>query len=194
MNSIIPCSIPLPIRDLIPGTGIVAYNSRLHGRLHIARVMVHALILADKTNRQSLKTALWAAVFLHDIARQHDGNCRMHGEWAIQKWLVSKEIQAILHHGGVAEQDYLMITTAVVNHCLPEIPSNHTHYELTAFLKDADGLDRVRLFDLNPRFLRFPESKGMIGFAEELYYLTEDYDHQSPELMEWVWTAAESIL
>jgi hypothetical protein len=40
-------------------------------------------------------------------------------------------------------------------------------------LKDADGLDRVRLFDLNPRYLRWPQSKEMMEFARRLFERTD---------------------
>jgi hypothetical protein len=44
---------------------------------------------------------------------------------------------------------------------------------LTSLLKDADGLDRVRLGDLDPRFLRNPQARDMIPFAEALFEETD---------------------
>jgi len=38
------------------------------------------------------------------------------------------------------------------------------------FFKDADGLDRVRINDLNPAMLRLATSKGLVTLAGELYY------------------------
>lgn len=43
-----------------------------------------------------------------------------------------------------------------------EVSREHPHWPLIALLKDADGLDRVRLGDLDPRYLRYPESRGMV--------------------------------
>ncbi len=37
-----------------------------------------------------------------------------------------------------------------------------------ALLKDADGLDRVRIGDLDPRYLRTSEALEMLDFAEQL--------------------------
>jgi hypothetical protein len=37
------------------------------------------------------------------------------------------------------------------------------------FIKDADGLDRVRINDLNPAMLRLDVSGGFVVVAEELY-------------------------
>jgi len=39
-------------------------------------------------------------------------------------------------------------------------------------LKDADGLDRVRLGDLDPSYLRLPQSREMAAFARELFDTT----------------------
>ena len=39
---------------------------------------------------------------------------------------------------------------------------------LTRLLKDADALDRVRIFDLNKKYLRFDESLDLVDFAKRL--------------------------
>jgi len=49
----------------------------------------------------------------------------------------------------------------------------HPHWRLTSLLKDADGLDRVRLGDLDPRYLRNPEAHDMVGFAAALFSETD---------------------
>ena len=57
-------------------------------------------------------------------------------------------LRALFASGGVQEDDYAMIHTAVVYHCQPkELDRTHPHWRLTSLLKDADGLDRVRLGD-----------------------------------------------
>ena len=48
---------------------------------------------------------------------------------------------------------------------------------MTKLLKDADGLDRVRLGDLDPDYLRHAEARGMVRFAQRLY---GDTDHKLP--------------
>jgi hypothetical protein len=42
--------------------------------------------------------------------------------------------------------------------------------KLLMFFKDADGLDRVRINDLNPAMLRLCVSKEIVAVAEELYF------------------------
>jgi len=40
-------------------------------------------------------------------------------------------------------------------------------------LKDADGLDRVRLGDVDPRYLRNTEAHHMVAFAQTLFDTTD---------------------
>jgi hypothetical protein len=49
----------------------------------------------------------------------------------------------------------------------------HPHWRLTSLLKDADGLDRVRLGDLDARYLRNREAHDMVGFTESLFAETD---------------------
>ena len=61
------------------------HPSTLHGQAHVTRVMVHAIRLIDATGQQHLGPQLWAAVFLHDLARPHDGVCHRHGADAARR-------------------------------------------------------------------------------------------------------------
>jgi hypothetical protein len=84
------------------------------------------------------------------------------------------------------EEDIPSIYTAVSQHSMPdEISKDHPHYFLTALLKDADALDRVRISseDLKLKFLRFKESIELISYAEELFYLTQNKNIRSFEEM-----------
>ena len=64
----------------------------------------------------------------------------------------------------------------------------------TALLKDADGLDRVRLGDLDPRYLRHPESKGMVDFAQTLFDATDGVIATGPAHFEQLLAAAKRLL
>lgn len=84
------------------------------------------------------------------------------------------EVRQLLAQGGVTESDYAQIRTAVVHHSLPkELDRAHPHWRMTSLLKDADGLDRVRRGDLDPRYLRNPQAREMVGFAEGLFRDTD---------------------
>jgi hypothetical protein len=165
--------VALPLADLVPSPALFSHRSTLHGQAHVARVMVHAFRLIAATGWQDEAPRLWAAVYLHDLARTHDGVCYRHGGDAMKKFQTLPHIRALFARGGVRESDYQVIHTAVVHHSLPnELDRSHAHWRLTSLLKDADGLDRVRLGDLDPRYLRNPEARGMPAFAERLFEAT----------------------
>ncbi|MFN7914246.1 MAG: hypothetical protein U0Q55_02825 [Vicinamibacterales bacterium] len=163
--------VPLPLERAIPLPGEFRHQSSLHGQRHVGRVMVHAMRLAHARGHDDrLRAALWAAVYIHDLERRHDGECTQHGRWAARRLADHAPTLARLDEGGVQAVDRLAIRTAVTFHSLPrELPASHAHWTLTALLKDADALDRVRLGDLDPRYLRLRESHGMIDFAQRLF-------------------------
>jgi hypothetical protein len=136
--------------------------------------MVHAFRLLEATGWSQEAPRLWAAVYLHDIARTHDGLCYRHGRDAMKKFETLAQVRELFSRGGVQDSDYAPIHTAVVHHSLPkELDRHHPHWRLTSLLKDADGLDRVRLRDLDPRYLRNPQAREMVGFAEALFGETD---------------------
>lgn len=164
------------LKLLLPDESLFTHNPRgIHGVGHVRRVMMHARNLVVALNDPLAWPSLRAAVYLHDIARTHDGRCEKHGADAIAKLMKLPHEQQWLAKHGVNPERWPAIFTAVTWHCLPfELPREHPHRQLTAMLKDADALDRVRLGGdrkegLNFRFLRFPESLDMVGFAHELF-------------------------
>lgn len=183
--------IRLPLAQLVPPPSIFTHPSRLHGQAHVARVMVHAFRLLDATGLSEEAPRLWAAAYLHDIARTHDGLCYRHGGDAMKKFDTLPEVRALFAQGGVVESDYAHIHTAVVHHSLPkELDRSHPHWRLASLLKDADGLDRVRLGDLDPSFLRHEESLGMVDFAEALFAGTNGQVATGPRHFEKLWPEA----
>ena len=48
---------------------------------------------------------------------------------------------------------------------------------IAKMLKDADALDRVRVMDLDPRFLRYPCSEQYVDFAYELYRIYQKLEN-----------------
>ena len=61
-------------------------------------------------------------------------------------------------------------------------------------LKDADALDRVRLGDLDPSYLRHPEARTMVGFAQELYRATHRSIPPSPDYFARLWPVVQRLL
>jgi hypothetical protein len=188
-----PPPIPLPPRDLVPPPSLFWHDGGVHGQAYVARVMVHAFRLLEATGAHHLAPALWAAVYLHDIARQHDGHCTRHGADAWARLADLPEVQSLFSRGGVKESDYPAIETAVTEHCRSEVSADQPHGELAALLKDADGLDRVRLYDLDPGYLRHPQAVAMVPFAERLFEETDRRLQRGPDYFERLWPEAERI-
>lgn len=187
--------IALPLAELVPAPGLFTHASTLHGQSHVARVMVHAFRLIAATGWSEEAPRLWAAVYLRDLARTHDGVCRRHGGDAMKKFATLPQVRELFERGGVHQDDYPMMGTAVVHHCLPqELDRSHAHWRLTSLLKDADGLDRVRLGDLDPRYLRNPEAKDMVGFAQALYETTDGIVPNGIDHFAVLWPDATRIL
>jgi hypothetical protein len=186
--------VALPLSELAPPPALFTHSSTLHGQSHVARVLVHAFCLIDATGWVEEAPRLWAAVYLHDIARTHDGVCYHHGADAMKKFETLPYLRELFARAGVGDEDHPLIHTAVVHHSLPqELNRAHPHWRLTSLLKDADGLDRVRLRDLNPRYLRNPEAKGMIGFAEALFAATDGVVANGDDHFERLWPEALRI-
>jgi hypothetical protein len=113
----------------------------------------------------------------------------------MRKFETLPQLRALFALGGVADSDYEQIRTAVVHHCLPdELDRAHPHWRLTSLLKDADGLDRVRLGDLDPRYLRNPEAREMVGFAEALFAETDGRIPVGPDHFAALRQAADRVL
>lgn len=163
------------IRALILRPSYFDHPSELHGIGHTYRVMALGMHLAERSGNASLTGAILAAAFVHDMARQHDGYCTEHGRWAAERKLPLFR-DFFIQHGIPAEQ-LDRIHTAIAFHSLrTEMNKEDPAFTLTAILKDADALDRIRLGpeNLDPRYLRLPESRGMIGEAKKLYRTTRN--------------------
>ena len=156
--------------------------------------MVHAMRLVEATGRQVHGPRLWASVFLHDLARTHDGVCHRHGADAAQRLRDEPALQQRLAEAGLIAADYPAIEAAVTAHSAPkEVAGEHQHWPLIALLKDADGLDRVRLGDLDPRYLRNPEAKAMVPFAQALFDATDGIIATGPAHFEELLAAATRL-
>jgi hypothetical protein len=153
------------------------HPSSIHGKGHTLRVMILADRLYERALDDGLPVAttlyrdLMTAALIHDLARKHDGLSREHGLWARH---TKRRIAEEFFLGfTLPEPDWRTIGEAVQAHSLrdPEIPFPQA--SLAALLKDADGLDRVRLgTSPDSRYFRHPFTKNYLGFAWEL--LTQD--------------------
>ena len=186
--------IPLPDTDLVPPPELFLHRSYVHGQAHVARVLVHGLRLVAATGAVQETQRLWAAIYLHDIAREHDGRCTHHGADAWGRLGALPETQELFERGGVIRTDYPAIEAAVTIHCYGEPSAEDPHFTLMALLKDADGLDRVRLGDLRPELLRHDEARTMVAFAQRLHDETNDAIRPGPDYFARLWPEALRIM
>ncbi|MEN8152018.1 MAG: hypothetical protein ABFS86_19540, partial [Planctomycetota bacterium] len=127
-------------------------------------------LLVELTGSHDLSVPLWASVYVHDLARAHDDVCHHHGKDAADLLSRDDELRAHLSRGGARRTDLPAITAAVTYHSLPrEADPDHPHIRLIRLMKDADGLDRVRLGDLDPAYLRHDITRRLVPFAQLLH-------------------------
>jgi hypothetical protein len=186
--------VTVPDEELVPPPELFWHSSLLHGQAHVSRVLVHAFRLVEATGFVHEMPRLWAAVYLHDIARHHDGRSARHGADAWVRFADLPDVRTLFARGGVRDEDYPAIQSAVTLHSAGELLLTDPSWQLTALLKDADGLDRVRLHDLDPTYLRHPEARTMVRFAEQLYRETDGRIAPSREYFARLWPIACQFL
>ncbi|HHU86102.1 MAG: hypothetical protein ACOX86_05810 [Pelotomaculaceae bacterium] len=145
----------------------------IHGVLHAKRVLLLSLALSYLNGLNKADTGLLAKASLyHDIGRTHDGVCSEHGRKSFQKaiglGLIDNEVN----------ENNEVLRYVMVNHCLDDnlaetldeyfIDDRERAVRLLKLFKDSDGLDRVRINDLDVEYLRYPVSRELVSFAEYL--------------------------
>jgi len=186
--------VPIALDELAPPPSLFTHASTIHGQAHVSRVMVHAFRLIEATGWTEEAPRLWAAVYLHDLARMHDGVCYRHGGDAMKKFETLPRVRELFARGGVSDDDYPIIHTAVVHHSIPkELERDHAHWRLTSLLKDADALDRVRIGDLDPGYLRNSQARGMVCFAQRLFEQTDRLVATGDDHFAHLWAEAVRI-
>ena len=133
------------------------FHSRLHGAGHISRVMVLGALLAQRAQLdENITQLLMYACAYHDVGRVDDSVDDEHG---LRAALQVEELT------GFAGQPLHCMQAAVEAHSRPDermgdvltkygVADVAYAWPLAKLLKDADGLDRVRLDMLDPSYLR----------------------------------------
>jgi hypothetical protein len=153
--------------------------SDLHGLGHTARVMTWACVLAR--GGPWFEAVLWAAA-CHDLRRRDDGSDLHHG-FRAGAW-VRQRLPGLLREPPDSLE---LIASACDWHVCPDAEAGWDH-PLLWLLKDADGLDRARLYDLDPSFLRHEQTLAWLDAAQELYEATANLD--DPTL---IWRIADGL-
>lgn len=145
----------------------------IHGIRHARRVLFHTLVLCKlcSIDEQDQSLLVSAALF-HDIGRDNDGLCYTHGKLSVEKMLA---LNLVAENRGLSDRLKFIISY----HCIDDDQSwsalqkqtgfdREKTWKLFSVFKDADGLDRVRIKDLDTRYLRNPEALGMEQLAREV--------------------------
>ncbi len=145
----------------------------LHGVTHIERVCFLGLLLCNELDlsEDDARLVLTAGAF-HDIGRLDECEDEEHGlrsAKAVHRYVPCQEedlkiVEAAIEGHSVSDSKMLAI---IDKHGIADVSRAE---RIAKVLKDADGLDRVRTGDLDPEYLRFKESHGLIGFANQLFW------------------------
>ena len=143
----------------------------IHGIAHAARVLVWAnrigaQLMMDRTDL-NIEVVRWSAV-LHDVGRLSDGWDAGHGArsaaWVVQH---RDNLPVALENEVIEQIQYCCQWHEIKDGDIPIMTQ-----ELMC-LKDADGLDRVRINDLNPDYLRTRPARLLVDQAWSLYRASE---------------------
>jgi HD superfamily phosphodiesterase len=123
-----------------------------HGIGHITRVLVWAAHIAERLDTPVRHEELFWAAGLHDIKRWTDGRDREHGQRAAE-WVLQTFPSKLPEVARTLDLD--LIASLCRHHVVNDhhIPAAAWAIELK-ILKDADGLERVRIWDLDASRLR----------------------------------------
>jgi hypothetical protein len=139
----------------------------IHGLGHAARVLIWAEQVAEALQAEGtpveMEVVRWAAA-VHDVGRIDDGRDRGHGErsalWVLEN---AAQFAPALIPSQVERVAYL---------CTWHVPDDTKAPAFTpelTCLKDADALDRVRIFDLDVRRLRTSRAVALADSAGALF-------------------------
>ena len=144
----------------------------IHGLGHETRVLIWSHVLTSMVRDEDLKVdgnvLGWAAA-VHDTQRWNDGIDAGHGARAAD-W--------ILERPRLLPSSVPLDEVAYV--CRWHVPNDESAPEITPELKvfkDADALDRWRIDDLDPAFLRTRAARQLLDASYNLWEATHGFVH-----------------
>ncbi len=156
-------------------------DSEIHAHAHCERVLLYALLLAEKMlpGDTAAQEVLAHAAMFHDTGRVSDGRDTGHGARAAERYAAHCKAHAELPFLPEAacimrwhDRDDSLGHEAIAAD-FPEQEARVRH--LYAIFKDADALDRWRLgrFGLDINRLRSDEAAQLAGFSRTLVGMTQ---------------------
>lgn len=155
-------------------------HAPIHGIGHIYRTMIGCALLGQMLQKPRAGLLAFCGAYIHDLAREGDGEEPEHGARAVVRHF--DKFSHLWDKYQLTEEERIWVKQAVTQHSIRErMTAEDKGYDVMAILKDADALDRCRIGDLNPRWLRYRESKKLIATIEQIYHKT----HRVNEGMEF---------
>ncbi|MDR1616506.1 MAG: hypothetical protein LBR98_05790, partial [Syntrophomonadaceae bacterium] len=147
----------------------------IHGISHTKRVLFLCLILSFllKIDEEELNCLCLCSVY-HDIGRVNDNWDQTHGNNSVKKGI------SLGLFDNLSGKTTGLISYIIENHCIDDkyLEKKASEYnlenpqralQLLKIFKDADGLDRIRISDLDLRRLRHKQAADLILVARQLY-------------------------
>ena len=156
----------------------ILYESHIHGQGHIERTMLLAAMIAEgeKLTEDEMKLCLLACSY-HDIGRANDYLDRYHGTISANR-ISAGIIDDVI--ADLSEDDTNILKAAICSHSdhdsnlsfyerIYDVKDHERYMKVAMTLKDADNLDRVRLGDLDEKYLRQKTSRELPGVAQWIF-------------------------
>lgn len=152
------------LRTFEPRQEWLVHDSDIHGVGHMTRVLILQELICDGLERRGVavnREVTRYAAMAHDVGRVDDGLDLEHGTRSAE-WI------ALNCANRMSPETLDAVTYCVHWHVPPDSEAPVMTTELQV-LKDADGLDRVRLGDLDSSYLRTAPARELIDVAKRLY-------------------------
>ena len=147
-------------------------HAPIHGIGHIYRTMIGCALLGQLIQKPRAGLLAFCGAYIHDLARETDGIEPEHGENAVLKHF--PQFDRIWDKYQLTKVEQEQVKHAVVQHSVCEwMQPTDAGYHVMAILKDADALDRCRIGDLDPTWLRYQESRLLIRIIKRIYCSTK---------------------
>lgn len=148
----------------------------IHGKRHIKRVLFLSLLMSylDDLSEEDRTILVYSSLY-HDIGREHDWEDEEHGMESVYKMERLK-----LTTKGLNNEEVRILKFIMKYHCIRDevglrkiktqkgIQDKERAIDLFKRFKDCDGLDRVRLGDLDISYIRTETGKKLLLSAYQL--------------------------
>lgn len=161
------------------------HDSYWHGVGHMTRVFILQELICNQLDEELDRDAIRWAASVHDVGRIDDGIDLDHGRRSAE-WMKDNQPSFI-------SPETLDTATYIVHWHVDEDSDIPVMTNEMKVLKDADGLDRVRLGDLDETYLRTRPARQLIETAQALYDMSQPTKSNERDSFKSVLEAATQI-